>query len=106
VDCWGPSSFEGPQNINYCFLIHLWKCYRCFSKNHLRNGSSKDEDTFLLADKTDLQPRQHTKKLCMCAQAAEILAEVDNFDINIRGWRKYTIALMTFVNNVCKTLGA
>ena len=51
----------------------------CFSKNHLQNESNKYESTFLLADKTDLRPRQHTKKLRLCTQVAKVLAEVNNF---------------------------
>lgn len=96
----------------------------CFTKNHLHNESIKYESTFLLADKTNLRSRQHTKKLCLCAQVAKVLAEVDKFSnnrrtLNIsqtrscqttganpysREWSKYIIALMLFVNNVRKTL--
>jgi hypothetical protein len=56
-------------------------------------------------DKTGLGSRQHTKKLRLCAQVAEVLAEVNNFGNNRRRERKYIIVLMVFVNNVCKTLG-
>jgi hypothetical protein len=58
------------------------------------------------------------KELRLYAQVAKLIAEVDNFgrkpegklpnnegqNLRGRGWTKYVIVLMSFVNNVCKTL--
>jgi hypothetical protein len=83
----------------------------CFDTNKCISG------ILLLADEVDLRLRQHIKKIRLCARVTKMIAEVDNFGHKLeklpnnegqnprnRGWKKYTIALMSFVNYVCKTL--
>jgi hypothetical protein len=96
--CWG-SSMSKITQLTFCF------------------GTSKCiSGTFLLVDEVDLWLKQHTKKLFLCTQVANMIAKVDNLGLKLeeklpnneglnlrnQGWRKYIIVLMSFVNNVLR----
>ena len=73
-------------------------------------------------DEANLRPGKRAKKLRTCMQVKKVPTKVDSFGGNkgtsdvsqgesddglnpqSQGWRKYDIALMAFVNSVCKTM--